>query len=248
MASGEFNCPNPRCNVVFTSHADVCIHLAEIGSPCTDWTMSVVQNLARERSNVSEEEGNVDEEEGYVDEEEGYGDKEEDDGDEDEYEVNEEEAGMDAEEDGMDAELSMALYADSKTDEEPPSLIPVSQGAHDDSNDPLPAPPAPLDINPPPVTSFAGLRKTYHPNMSVGLPGGHNLLQQIQAGNGPDDEFARARLQNIFYPFSSRRDWQLAKWLVDSSLTQSETDAFLKLDRVCIILQHILISEYSLYH
>ena len=131
------------------------------------------------------------------------------------------------------------MLTDHRTDDELPSLVPLALGVNDNSADPLPVPTAPLDSTVSPLTSFAGLKKTYHSNKSVGLPSVLNLLQQILAGAGPNDKVAAAHLRNTFYPPSLRRDWQLAKWLIDSSLTCSEIDTFLKLDRVCIIFHHI---------
>lgn len=193
--SDEYPCPNPSCNLVYTSHDDVCDHLVEIGSPCTEWARGIVDSMLQGQSHA---EGEVD----------------------------------DDDDDGTFTYYFVVSCTDSAVDDALPSLIPVYEGADGDELDPLPPPPAPLDITPPPLTSIAGLTKIYHPNASVGISGGLNLLEQVHAGKGPNDEHAKARLSNPYYPFSSRRDWELAKWLTDSSLTQAEIDTFLKLDRV----------------
>lgn len=190
----EYPCPNPSCNLVYTSHDDLCNHLVEIGSPCTEWARGIVDSLLQGQSHA---EGEVDDDD-----------------------------------DGTFTYHFLVSCTDSAVGDALPSLIPVYEGADGDELDPLPPPPAPLDITPPPLTSMAGLKKIYHPNASVGISGGLNLLEQVHAGKGPNDEHAKARLSNPYYPFSSGRDWQLAKWLTDSALTQAEVDAFLKLDRV----------------
>jgi len=49
-----------------------------------------------------------------------------------------------------------------------------------------------------------------------------------------NDEFAhiRANEVNVHYPFASRAEWQLAKWLGSAPLSQSEVNKFLHLDYV----------------
>lgn len=60
-----------------------------------------------------------------------------------------------------------------------------------------------------------------------------NLLQQIEAGTGPDNPAVQARAMGLLhYPFSSLRDWELGHFLATSSLSQAEIDKFLKLQRV----------------
>lgn len=101
---------------------------------------------------------------------------------------------------------------------------------------PAPEPaPAPTRHEIPSDFSTAALRRVQEPYPSVGFSnlGGMNLLQQIQAGIGSTPEAAQARATGLpFYPFSGRRDWQLAKWLNDSPLSQADIDKFLKLDQV----------------
>lgn len=82
-----------------------------------------------------------------------------------------------------------------------------------------------------PSVSVAGLRKVPHPNPSKSAQNcGHNLLQHIDQF----DQLAERRSDsdNIFYPFSSRAEWQLARWLTKTSLPQSEVNEFLHLDWV----------------
>ena len=83
---------------------------------------------------------------------------------------------------------------------------------------------------PAPSISLTGLRKVTHPSPSRTLPGGCNILQMIDQ----NDEFAhiRANEVNVHYPFASRTEWQLAKWLGSAPLSQLEVDKFLHLDYV----------------
>lgn len=125
--------------------------------------------------------------------------------------------------------------ADVITEEESRSII-----APDEMNEgvvPAPAPaPAPTTHDIPSDFSTAALRRVQEPYPSVGVSnlGGMNLLQQLQAGIGSTPEATQARATGLpFYPFSGRGDWQLAKWLNDSPLSQADIDKFLKLDQVC---------------
>lgn len=116
---------------------------------------------------------------------------------------------------------------------------------NDDERASEPPPPPPTMNNVPSSVSITGLTRVYEPIPSESFSGlgGKNLLQQIEAGSGPDDPAVEARKMGLtFYPFSSKRDWQLANYLTTSALSQSEIDAFLKLDRVsafniCILSQ-----------
>lgn len=115
-----------------------------------------------------------------------------------------------------------------------PTLISAAQGAEGDGEDFLrDSAPAPLETTNevPPQVSLNGLRKFLHPNVSIAHgPPKLNNLQQIDYF----DEHAALRqsTDNIFYPFSSSRDWQLGRWLTESSLSQNQINNFLKLDRV----------------
>src|ERR1700677_4638970 len=66
----------------------------------------------------------------------------------------------------------------------------------------------------PPVVSLTGLHKEFHPSPSLHLPGGRNLLQQIDGS----DWFAsmRASEADVHYPFASWPEWQLGKWLASA--------------------------------
>jgi hypothetical protein len=54
---------------------------------------------------------------------------------------------------------------------------------------------------------------------------GENLLQAMER-----DQYEEQQKENIFYPFSSHEDWQLASWLLQGSLSQKSIDEFLRLE------------------
>lgn len=65
----------------------------------------------------------------------------------------------------------------------------------------------------------------YHPTSSYIVDqNGKNILQRIQ-----DDQYAYRRINNYFYPFKDREEWELARFLCSSSLNQGDIDVFLKL-------------------
>lgn len=47
-----------------------------------------------------------------------------------------------------------------------------------------------------------------------------------------EDQYAPERLQNLYYPWSSREEWQLARFLLQSTLSRNEIDDYLKLELV----------------
>lgn len=98
-----------------------------------------------------------------------------------------------------------------------------------------PAPiPLPLPQEIPPVASQLGLLKIEHPNSPIFRPGGLNLLEAMEL-----DEHAEKRLTNPFYPFASKMDWEVARFIYDTSLTQQQIDKFLQLDYVSVMsLRH----------
>ena len=49
-----------------------------------------------------------------------------------------------------------------------------------------------------------------------------------------EDLYAEYRAANLYYPFASQEEWQLASFLLKSGLSMSAIDEFLKLDLVCV--------------
>lgn len=61
-------------------------------------------------------------------------------------------------------------------------------------------------------------------------------------GHGPTfmelfyrDTHSQHRADNVFYPFASKQDWEIASWLVRSNLSIPVIDEFLSLELVCLI-------------
>lgn len=50
------------------------------------------------------------------------------------------------------------------------------------------------------------------------------------------DQFAGYRIDNIYYPFASKAEWDLASFLMRSSMTMKDIDDFLELQMVCGLL------------
>jgi len=48
------------------------------------------------------------------------------------------------------------------------------------------------------------------------------------------DEYAQMRVENLFYPFSSRDEWELASFLLKSNLSIPMQDEFLNLNIVSL--------------
>jgi hypothetical protein len=48
------------------------------------------------------------------------------------------------------------------------------------------------------------------------------------------DRHARERRDNLYYPFASRQDWEVAEFLLSSGMSMARIDRFLHLDSVCI--------------
>ena len=73
-----------------------------------------------------------------------------------------------------------------------------------------------------------GLVIDAHPSTPSIYPGGTTFMDQFFA-----DQYADFRQENLYYPFASRIDWQLASWLLCSRLSMAAIDDFLSLELVC---------------
>lgn len=80
-------------------------------------------------------------------------------------------------------------------------------------------------------------------------PDAHNSMAEVFAGaastygRGQDfmdkfdaDQYAHHRTENLFYPFASRQDWEIASWLGRANLSLDMVDGFLSLElvRTCL--------------
>ena len=68
-----------------------------------------------------------------------------------------------------------------------------------------------------------------HPNIPSVHPGGTTFMDQFFS-----DEYSRFRQENVYYPFVSETDWQLASWLLHSRLSMAAINTFLSLELVCL--------------
>ena len=82
--------------------------------------------------------------------------------------------------------------------------------------------------------SVAGLIKNYHPNWSMWIDGGENIVQEVDHTDPLSQEHIESK--NVYYPFASNGEWELAWWLLSSSLSQSSVNKFLHPEWVCLIL------------
>jgi hypothetical protein len=60
---------------------------------------------------------------------------------------------------------------------------------------------------------------------------GTTFMQQFEC-----DEFAEEHTQNLYYPFASRAEWELAAFLLRSDLSLAALDEFLSLNLVSALL------------
>ncbi|KAG2091184.1 uncharacterized protein F5147DRAFT_748146 [Suillus discolor] len=67
----------------------------------------------------------------------------------------------------------------------------------------------------------------YFPEPPLAYEDGYTFLGLFDA-----DENSVYQKTNLYYPFSSRRDWQLAAWLLHSGLSMGKIDSFLSLEMI----------------
>jgi hypothetical protein len=73
------------------------------------------------------------------------------------------------------------------------------------------------------VEEFSGAAKVY------GM--GRTFMDYFDA-----DKHADKRAENLYYQFASRKEWEVASFLLRSSLSMAAIDSFLSLSLVCYIL------------
>ncbi|KAG2153067.1 uncharacterized protein EDB93DRAFT_1239862 [Suillus bovinus] len=67
----------------------------------------------------------------------------------------------------------------------------------------------------------------YYPDPPLAYQDGYTFLNLFDS-----DENSVHHKNNLYYPFSGRRDWQVAAWLLRSGLSMSNIDSFLSLEMV----------------
>lgn len=128
--------------------------------------------------------------------------------------------------DGDIADGQQSLSHEDDTDE-PPEIFPLDHNCARPGPADASTPPEVTIADPYPQITDAGLRKINHPNQPHGFNGGQNLLQAMD-----NDMYSNLRRENGYYPFRSMEEWQLARWISESRLTQVQIDKFLKLEEV----------------
>lgn len=81
-----------------------------------------------------------------------------------------------------------------------------------------------------PLLASKHLKIVYHPHAGKTYSYGSTFLDTFNR-----DPFAEHRKENIYYPFASRVDWEVALFLLRSPLSKAEIDRFLKLGLVSFI-------------
>ena len=84
------------------------------------------------------------------------------------------------------------------------------------------------------ITESRFARKDHPAHIAVIIDAGKSLLQEIDQ----TDPLAMYRADNVYYPFADDVDWEIAKWMTDSSLSNSQINSFLKLKYVCGLSCH----------
>lgn len=81
----------------------------------------------------------------------------------------------------------------------------------------------------------------YFPGAAQVYEGGTTFLDKFEA-----DEFNKHRLLNVYYPFGSSGDWELASWLLRSGLSMGAIDSLLSLNLVRLFVLVFQIHEFTL--
>ncbi|KAI6000245.1 hypothetical protein EDC04DRAFT_2908859 [Pisolithus marmoratus] len=85
-----------------------------------------------------------------------------------------------------------------------------------------------LDLQDPPGPGMAPLGTVkYFPGASHSYPSGRMFMDQFFS-----DKNGELHKENLFYPFASQEDWQIASWLLCSHLSMAAIDSFLSLDLI----------------
>lgn len=82
------------------------------------------------------------------------------------------------------------------------------------------------DLNPPADTSNHYYIDEY-PGLAIFFDTGMSFMDKFDA-----DQYLSERKENLYYPFTSRDEWELVSYLLRSSLSMAAIDKFLKLSLV----------------
>jgi hypothetical protein len=92
----------------------------------------------------------------------------------------------------------------------------------------VPSLPASTSENPEDTRNPFTIKK--HPTSGSVYGRGETLMDQCDK-----DKFTERRKENLYYPFASRDEWELASFLLHSRLSMAAVDRFLKLELVSYI-------------
>jgi len=76
----------------------------------------------------------------------------------------------------------------------------------------------------------------FYPEAALVLGQGQTFMDLFD-----EDEYAEKRVENLYYPFATLPEWELASFLLKSDLSMAATDEFLKLQLVCVCSLHTFI-------
>ena len=71
------------------------------------------------------------------------------------------------------------------------------------------------------------LRQEFYPGAGICYGRGQTFLDNFSA-----DAFSEVRNEYLYYPFASRRDWEVGSWLMWSGLSMAAVSEFLAMDFV----------------
>jgi hypothetical protein len=75
----------------------------------------------------------------------------------------------------------------------------------------------------------------YFPEPPLAFEEGYTFLSLFDA-----DENSIHRKTNLYYPFSSWKEWEVAAWLLHSGLSMGKIDSFLSLEMVSFLISNTL--------
>ena len=117
------------------------------------------------------------------------------------------------------------------------------------NNQPLSPPKAPMELhsddldtshggqesdwwNPADIDATSAGNVKYYIGASASYPGGKTFMEQFFS-----DEHSELHKDNLFYPFASQEEWQIASWLLRSHLSMAAINEFLSLEMVSWFVQ-----------
>lgn len=107
--------------------------------------------------------------------------------------------------------------------------------------------PEPMDMGPECTSRPDNVSEFYtesYPGASKPIGQGQTFMEVFD-----DDGHAVHRAKNLYYPFASHGEWQVARYLLKSGLSMAAINEFLKLELVCLLndvtafVSHFLVDQ-----